>query len=356
MTGDYKVSVTMITYNGVKYIEEQLTSILEQTRKPDEVIISDDGSIDGSVELIQQIINRYSHSGINIKLLTDNPNHGIGPNFSWAVQHTTGDIIFSSGQDDIWAEDKIEKVLEVYYQHPNAQVVLTDLAMIDSKGNPYTGNTVQIYIKKDELNNGDIIILDRKEYLSLAETVTLIAGPVLCFNRAIYDLVIPIPINVCEDQWIEFVGLAMNALYYLNKKTTYYRVHDSESNSVNLTPYRRIQRTLFRIRIAYKTPLNPYCFRKSILEYFNNNKDDFDGREEAIETLNVALKVVATEIDYMKMNRFKGAFCFLKMYIRDIRFRKSGFQSFFVCLMYTVIYSKKRRNKEINDELANCGY
>lgn len=356
MKRNYKISVTMITYNGVKYTEEQLNSILNQTVRPDEIIISDDGSADGTVDLIRQIIDKYSNSGISITLLTNNPNHGIGPNFSWAVQHTTGDIIFSSGQDDIWAADKIEKVLDVYYRHPDAQVVATDLSMIDATGKPYIGNTVHIYIDKSGLSNGEVVKLDRAKYLPIAETVTLIAGPVISFKRSLYDLVIPIPLNVSEDQWIEFIGLAEDSFYYLNEKTTYYRVHDSASNSVNLSPYRRIQRTLSRVKLAYKTPLNPYCYRNAVLRYFNHHTEDFDGRKEAIDLLSIASEIIENEIKYMRMNRIKGVFCLLKMYIKNVRFRKSGTQSFLVCLLYTAFYSKKRRNKDFNAELAKCGF
>lgn len=355
MTEKYKISVAMITYNGVNYIEEQLTSILNQTVKPDEVIISDDGSTDGSVELIKGIIGNYIDNGIRIVLLTDNPTHGISQNFSWAFKHTTGDIVFSSGQDDIWREDKIEKVLNVYYQHPDAQVVVTDLEMIDKNGDPYTGNTVQIYIEKTGLKDGELIKTDRAKYLSLSETVTLIAGPVLSFKRSIYDLVIPLPVNVYEDQWIEFIGVAEDSMYYLNEKTTYYRVHDSVSNSANISLSRRIQRTLSRIRIAYKTPLTPLCFENAILKYFADyNEDEFVGRQDAIDTAHMVLAYVNTEFRYMRMNRIKGAFCYIKMFIKDVRYRKSGVQSFLICLFYTLFYSKKRRNREIDAELEKC--
>ena len=356
MQKNLKVSVTVITYNGVKYIEQQLTSILNQTVKPDEVIISDDGSTDGSIELMNQIIEKYFDSGITITLLTDNPNHGIGPNFSWAVQHTTGDIIFSSGQDDIWREDKIEKVLEVYNQHPDAQVVVTDLALIDTDGKPYTGKTHPIYIDKYGLKEGEIIKLERAKYLCAAETVTIIVGPVISFKRSLYDLVIPLPISFSEDQWIEFIGIAENSMYYLNERTTYYRVHDSASNSVDISLHIRFQRMLDRTKIAYKTPMNPYCYGKAIQEYFNNHNDDFDGRQEAIDVLNTTIEIASTQIKYIKMNRLLGAFNILKMYIRDVRYRKSGFQSFIVCLFYILLFSKKRRNIEIESELAKCNY
>lgn len=355
MQNDVKVSVTMITYNGVNYIEEQLTSIFEQTRKPDEVIISDDGSTDGSIELMNHIIDDYLDSGVKISLLTDNPNHGIGPNFSWAVQHTTGDVIFVSGQDDIWAKDKIEKVLDVYNNHLDAQVVATDRFLIDSNGKAYIKNYQHMFIDKSGLKNGDIVKLHREEYIALVETVTLIAGPVLSFKRDIIDYVIPLPANIYEDQWIEFVGVAEDSIYYLNEQTTYYRVHDSVSNSANVSLMRRIQRTLKRIKIAYKAPLHSCCFENAILKYFNDcNIEDFKGRQNAIDTANMVIDLENTVIRFMRMNSIKGAFCLIKLFVKDTRYRKSGFQSFVVCLLYTVFYSKKRRNNEINTELQKC--
>ena len=95
-----KISVAIASYNGEQFLPQQLDSILSQTVVPDEILISDDGSRDRTVE----IANRYREQfegNTEIIIRTDNPCHGIGGNFEWAIRHTTGDFIFICGQDDV---------------------------------------------------------------------------------------------------------------------------------------------------------------------------------------------------------------------------------------------------------------
>lgn len=102
------ISVVMATYNGEKYIERQLTTLLEQTRRPDEVIICDDVSTDNTAQLVQDFIKEHSladkwHFSINEK------NLGYRKNFAQALAKATGNYIFLADQDDDWHLDKIAK-------------------------------------------------------------------------------------------------------------------------------------------------------------------------------------------------------------------------------------------------------
>lgn len=347
----YSVSVAMITYNGVSYIEEQLTSILNQTVKPDEVIISDDGSTDGSIELIKGIIENYIDSGIRIVLLTDNPIHGIGHNYTWAVQHAKGDIIFSSGQDDVWAKDKIEKILNVYKKHDDAQVVITNADLIDGQGMPYDGKFCYDFIRSLNVKKGDSIKVQRSKYIYRADN-PVVSGPVLSFKASIKDLVIPIPAFTFEDQVIEFVGLVEDSLYYLEEKLTIYRIHDSTCNTKNVTLFRRLQKEKNRIKHSYTIPFNMYFFGKMMLLYYKTHPDDFEGRDAAIDTVNHIISIGEREISYMRMGRIKGAYNLSKMYHTDIRYQKSGRQAHIISLLYILMYSKKKRNQDIDNELA----
>lgn len=101
-----KISVVMTTYNGEKYIEDQLTSIIKQSRQPDEVIIYDDSSTDKTVELVNNFIR--DHALENWSFYINHINLGWKDNFFEASKKATGDIIFFSDQDDVWKEDKIE--------------------------------------------------------------------------------------------------------------------------------------------------------------------------------------------------------------------------------------------------------
>ena len=343
-----KVSVAMVTYNGVDYIEEQLTSILNQTVKPDEVIISDDGSTDGSLELIQKIINEYSNNGISISLLTNNPIHGVGTNYEWAYRHTTCDIIFSSGQDDVWAQDKIEKVLNVYMNHPDAQVVITDAYYINGQGEKMPKRFCRGFIDGLNLQQGESIRVERSKYIEFAESTIMVSGPVISFKKSLKDLIIPIPRNNYEDHWIEAIGVAENSLYFLMEKTTFYRIHNSVTQTEGSSFLKKVRKNLQRAKTSYSIALSSYNFGNALLNYYNTHPEDFEGRIKAVDTVYHIIQIGEIELKCMRMGRIKGAVNLRSFYRSDIRYQKSGFDQFFVCLLYILIYSKKRRNKDID--------
>ena len=118
------VSVAMATYNGEQYLEEQLDSILLNLSDQDEIVISDDGSTDKTIEIVQT----YMCKDKRIRLI-EGPRSGLIANFENAIRNTRGTYIFLSDQDDIWAENKVAKVLKCFQEHQcscvvhNAQVI-----------------------------------------------------------------------------------------------------------------------------------------------------------------------------------------------------------------------------------------
>lgn len=97
------ISVCMATYNGEKYIKQQLLSILSQLSDSDEVVVSDDCSKDGTLAVIESI------NDARVKVFSNTGCHGVVPNFENALNHANGDILFLADQDDEWMEGKVEK-------------------------------------------------------------------------------------------------------------------------------------------------------------------------------------------------------------------------------------------------------
>lgn len=104
-----RISVVMATYNGEKYVKEQIDSILYQTRRPDELLIFDDASTDKTKDIIQSYEKQYDY----IKVIMNEKNMGWKTNFAKAITKASGDFIFLADQDDIWTKDKIEKMISV---------------------------------------------------------------------------------------------------------------------------------------------------------------------------------------------------------------------------------------------------
>ena len=127
MEREYIISVAMATYNGEKYIKEQLDSILKQLNNNDEIIISDDGSTDNTIN----IINSYNDKRIRI---IEGPHKSVKQNFANAISNCKGKYIFLSDQDDIWLDYKVDTVLKVF-ETTNCTCVVHDAQVFDSNTN-----------------------------------------------------------------------------------------------------------------------------------------------------------------------------------------------------------------------------
>ena len=111
--GKKTVSVVMCTYNGEQYLREQLDSILTQSYPPYEIIIQDDCSTDGTID----ILHEYAKSFPQVKVFLNKHNLGFNNNFKSAVMRATGDYVAISDQDDIWFPEKLQKQVETIADH-----------------------------------------------------------------------------------------------------------------------------------------------------------------------------------------------------------------------------------------------
>lgn len=119
------ISLVMTTYNGLKYISEQLESIKNQTVLPDEVLIYDDRSTDGTYEYVQEYIQTNKLDKWNV--VRNKENKGYSLNFSDAMKESHGDIVFLCDQDDIWHLDKIKVMSEIMNSHPEIELLASNV-------------------------------------------------------------------------------------------------------------------------------------------------------------------------------------------------------------------------------------
>jgi len=101
------VSVALCTYNGAAYLGEQLDSIVAQSRPPDELVVCDDGSTDGTVGLLQAFV---PEAPFPVRLYRNERNRGFAKNFERAISLCTGDFIALSDQDDVWKPEKLARL------------------------------------------------------------------------------------------------------------------------------------------------------------------------------------------------------------------------------------------------------
>lgn len=176
-----KISVVMTTYNGEKYLLEQLESLRNQTLKIDEVIIMDDCSKDETPELIRKYIIDNNLSGW--KLIENQTNQGWKKNFKLGFDLATGDYIFPCDQDDIWHLDKVQKMTECMKGHPEIELLAANYVTFFSEND--TGSGSKLYAARSKKMKSD----ESLELLGIDPKWPYVNRPgcVFCFTKLFYN-------------------------------------------------------------------------------------------------------------------------------------------------------------------------
>ena len=222
-----QISIAMATYNGAKYLQEQLGSFLHQTQLPDELVVCDDRSSDATLEILEAF---SQHAPFAVHICRNETNLGYSKNFEKALSLCVGDIIFLSDQDDVWFSDKIEEMVVTLKMRQDVFVLQTDMVLADEDLTPtsYTqlGNILAIGHSPD----------------------TFVAGCGTAIRKAWRDLALPIPSDVvAHDNWIHRLALALDARALHDKPLQYYRRHgNNASNSIASKTVRMTELDAFR--------------------------------------------------------------------------------------------------------------
>ncbi|MDQ5930160.1 MAG: hypothetical protein QG594_1947, partial [Bacteroidota bacterium] len=265
-----KISVAICTYNGEKYINEQIDSILNQTLKVDEIIVCDDRSTDKTIS----ILNLYAIQNPNLfKINCNETKLKSVKNFEKAISLCTGDIIFLSDQDDIWTLNKVEKYIEYFDNNKKIQVVASNGYCIDK--NSKVAKKYAIWDVPEFLREQNIEF----SYFELITHIENIAtGASMAFRKEIIMDILPFPEikNIHHDEWIAILSAKKNAFELLNEKYFYYRIH--ENQQVGGVFFNKENKTKERLTNIFNLKQNDFTFinykkrLKKLISAYNRNK------------------------------------------------------------------------------------
>lgn len=206
------VSIAIATFNGQEFLRAQLESLAQQTRPPDEIVVSDDGSEDETFKIVDDFRLRVNFS---VKFVKNRGLRGYCSNFSNALENCTGDVIFLCDQDDVWFESKIEVMLGFFDSNSVWPLVMSnELELTDSDLKPIGLTKSQILkcSRISELGHG--------------------LGCSLCLRGEFVRRCLPIPESVlAHDQWLNTCARLCDGYRFYPRVLQFYRRHDSSSSS-----------------------------------------------------------------------------------------------------------------------------
>lgn len=235
-----KISVCIATYNGEKYIDEQLLSILKQLGPDDEVIIVDDYSKDNTVDKIR----KFNDPRVNIYENEVNRSHVYS--FGRAISLATNDIIFMSDQDDLWIDGRVKMMINSLEEN-GTLLISSNTGFMDDQGNdiPYICDGVDARNSTKHFSNVIDIFKGKTNYFGCA----------MAFRRDLLRTITPIPSFVeSHDLWIAMAGNLARSNSHINENTLIRRVHSNNASIVQRPIHKKIwSRIIFLISIIVLT-------------------------------------------------------------------------------------------------------
>lgn len=224
------ISVCMATYNGGKYLKEQVDSILCQLSEQDELIVSDDKSSDNTLSVLR------SFADDRIKIF-EGPCCGLTYNFENAICHSKGEYIFLSDQDDVWEPHKVKRMMEALQ---TVDLVVSDAWIAD----------------KDAQSTGQSLYDLNTPHRGFLRTVyhTSYVGCCTAFRRTILKKLLPFPPHiVMHDYWIGQVADMFYTTTFIPDKLIRYRRHGNNTSALttNKSPLSLRQKLSYRMWLVY---------------------------------------------------------------------------------------------------------
>ena len=219
------ISVALCTRNGERFIAEQVASILLQTRLPQELIVSDDGSTDATLDLIEGAIADFGAShpehGIRLTVLRNPVALGVVRNFEQAISAASGDLIALCDQDDRWHPRRIELAVAEFERRPEVLLVYGDARLVDDRGEPLRHSLFEALAvsaaERSEVRGGNA--------LAALMGRNLVTGATTMIRRTLLIAALPFPEEWVHDEWLAAIAATTGSIDFLDEEIIDYRQH-----------------------------------------------------------------------------------------------------------------------------------
>ncbi len=211
-------SVALCTYNGAPYIEEQLRSILDAGVQCSQIVVIDDASSDGTVEMVRAVARS---TRIPFCIEVNAENIGSARSFQRALLLTAAPIVFLADQDDLWDARKPARMLEEFARRPHLLLLHGDARLVDDDGNDL-GTSLFDAIEVTAHERATIHFGDAFDVFIKRNLAT---GATLALRRSLLDIALPIPNAWVHDEWLATIASAIGTVDFIEEPLTLYRQH-----------------------------------------------------------------------------------------------------------------------------------
>jgi len=216
-----RISVAMCTYNGGAFVDAQLHSIAQQTHKPDELVVCDDGSTDDTRARVEDFITR---APFPVRLVSGDKTVGPTANFDRAISLCTSPLIVLADQDDVWEANKIARLESEFRNEPDVGYVFSDAEVIDSTGrlcNYRLWESIGFGAAQQQRFTGGAA-------MSILARENVVTGATLMFRADLRNTLLPIPVSWVHDGWVAAVLSCVSRGVPVVEPLVRYRTHASQ--------------------------------------------------------------------------------------------------------------------------------
>lgn len=319
-----KINILMATYNGRRYLRQQLDSILNQTYSNFRLLVSDDGSTDSTLKILEE----YETKDRRVEIYRQEKNIGIVANFEFLINKVRSEYFMFADQDDIWREDKIEKTLNKM-EETNSDLVYSDLEVVNSRLKPLAPSYWELKgfnSKIKKYNNFESLYLNN-----------FITGCTMMVKSKWINEFLPLPKDskyVLHDYWISLVVSQSGKISYIDEKLVQYRQHTnnkvgSKTKSEELETLDEIRDLFINVKIEH-------------FKIFVDNEKVF--KSDKIKSLNQEALVYFEKLKNIKNINLSKLGLFFKLYkYEDFKYKMKNFLILNLPILARIAFKMKKK-------------
>ena len=223
-----RIAVALCTYNGAAHLRSQLRSVIAQTTRPDELVVTDDSSSDRTMEILEEELR---DAPFRVDCARNSETVGVVENFSQTLLRCTAEVIALADQDDVWAPHRLERGLAPFARS-DVTATFSDAALSDGDGRQLPSSLWGAH----GINGRARRDLTAQRVWPQLLRWNCVTGATLAVRRDILDAALPIPPHTLHDEWLALVAAGLGDVVAIDEQLASYRVH--ENSTLGLPPRR----------------------------------------------------------------------------------------------------------------------